>query len=711
MLDSGHHKEPMDTQEELKYLRSENKKQARQIKSMQGILDRGNVANLAKANYSAVLNAEKTRLDRQMSLLLENCPDIILIFDDTGRFIYSTMAFLHQTGIASAGLIAGQPFKTVIATFAEGEVLDRIDAAFSTAMLESHSVEIKEVIDVNRSGNPRNFVISITPMLDDSHKSMGAMALFHDMSEVIRAKEGAEKANHAKSDFLSNMSHEMRTPMNAIIGMTSIAKQSHDITKKDYCLDKIEEASTHLLGVINDILDMSKIEANKFELSYTEFDFERMLFRVINVVNFRIEEKKLHLNVSIDKSIPRTVISDEQRLAQVVANLLSNSVKFTPEEGTITLSVKKIEKQGKLCSLLLEVADTGIGISEEAQKHLFQSFAQADSGIARKFGGTGLGLAISKRIVEMMGGEISLKSSPGTGTTFSVKIQMEQGARQAQDIENSGIDWKAIRVLVVDDDPSVREYFHTLAASIGFSCVTAPSGESACKILENARDPFPVIFVDWKMPGMSGIELTREIKRRYGDRTVVSMISGNEWSNIQKEATTAGVDNFIAKPIFASLIVDCLITCMGDSAKQPTNCEQLADDTNCFSGHKILLAEDVAVNCEIALNLLEHTGIQIDCAENGIEACRMVEKAQGIYELILMDIHMPEMDGYEATRRIRTAEQENGTQPTPIIALTANVFKEDVEKCLNAGMNDHLGKPLDIVEVIRKLKRYLTTSS
>ena len=238
MTDSKHPEELMDPQEELKYLRSENKKQARQIKSMQGILERGNIANLAKANYSAVVNAEKTRLDKQMSLLLENCPDVILLFDDTGRFAYSTTAFLRQNDIASAGLISGQPFRTVIATFAEGEVLDRINAAFSTAIQESRSVEIKEVIYVKRLGNPRHYAISITPMLDDAHKSMGAMALFHDLSEVIWAKEDAEKANRAKSDFLSNMSHEMRTPMNAIIGMTSIAKQAPDIAKKNYCLDK-----------------------------------------------------------------------------------------------------------------------------------------------------------------------------------------------------------------------------------------------------------------------------------------------------------------------------------------------------------------------------------------------------------------------------------------------------------------------------------------
>jgi Signal transduction histidine kinase len=584
MTDSAYQVEPLDPQEELKSLRSENKRQARQIKSMQGILDRGNIANLAKANYSAVLNAEKTRLDKQMSLLLENCPDMILLFDETGRFTYSTTAFLRQTEIVSAGLISGQPFKTVIATFAEGDVLDRINGAFSTAMQESRSVEIKEVIAVNRSSNPRHFAISITPMLDDAHKSVGVMALFHDQTEVIRAKEEAEKANLAKSEFLSNMSHEMRTPMNAIIGMSSIAKQASDITKKDYCLNKIVDASTHLLGVINDILDMSKIEASKFELSYTTFDFERMISRVINVVNFRVDEKKLHFSVFIDKSVPAYIVSDEQRLAQVITNLLSNAVKFTPDGGSISLSVQKTEEKDGLCGILLKVSDTGIGISEEAQKHLFQSFAQADSSIARKFGGTGLGLAISRRIVEMMGGDISLESIPGAGSTFSIIIRVQPGSRQTN---------------------------------------------------------------------------------------------------------------------------DSLATCERGEATSPADSKRVADDTDCFAGRKILLAEDIAVNREIALALLEYTGIQIECAENGVEAYRMVKESQEPYELVLMDIHMPEMDGYETTRRIRAEEKILGSRPIPIIALTANVFREDVEKCLNAGMNDHLSKPLDITEVIRKLKHYL----
>ena len=706
MADSDHLVEIVSPEDELKRLQLENKKLARQVKSLQGILDRGKVVNQAKANHAAVLNAEKDRLDKHMTLLLENCPDIILLFDDTGCFAHCTAAFLRQAGIASSGLISEQPFRSVIAHFADGEILDRLHAAFLTATGDSRSVEIKEVIDISRSGNPRNFVIRIAPMRNDFGKSMGAMVLFHDMTEVVRAKEYAEKANHAKSDFLSNMSHEMRTPMNAIIGMTSIAKNAQDIAKKDYCLGKIEDASVHLLGVINDILDMSKIEANMFELSYSEFDFEHMLMRVNNVVSFRMEEKRQNFIVNIDQNLPRTIISDEQRLAQVVANLLSNAAKFTPDGGAITLSAKNIEERDGVCTLRISVTDTGIGISEEAQKRLFQPFAQADNGIARKFGGTGLGLAISKRIVEMMDGELTLRSKPGEGSTFSFTIKARRGVRQGPAVERANVDWRSIRVLVVDDEPGVLEYFESIASSIGFSCVTAGDGESACEILEkNADTPFPLIFVDWKMPDMNGIDLTREIKRRFGGRTVVIMISANEWRAIETDAKQAGVDNFIPKPLFASPIADCIVENVNGVDRRLEDEEQLPGDKDCFAGRRILLVEDIEINREIARALLEHTGIHIDCAENGAEAC--VHATASRYDLVLMDIHMPEMDGYEATRRIRAEEAKDNAPPVPIIAMTANVFKEDVDRCLAVGMNDHLGKPLDIDEVIRKLKHYL----
>jgi len=408
--------------------------------------------------------------------------------------------------------------------------------------------------------------------------TMGYLALVQDISKlerITKQRAEAEAAARAKSAFLANMSHEMRTPMNAIIGMTAIGKSASDIERKDYCFVKIEEASTYLLGVINDVLDMSKIEANKFELSPVEFNFEKMLQQVVDVVNFRVVEKQQKLAVHIDSAIPRTLIADDQRLAQVIINLLGNAVKFTPEQGSISLDARFWGEKDGLCTVEISVSDTGIGISEEQQKKLFNSFQQAETNTARRFGGSGLGLVISRNIVEMMNGAMWVRSELGKGSVFTFSIQVKKGS-------------------YVNDNPGV----------------------------ESVQD---------------------------------------------KE-----------KP----------------------------DITGLFAGRCILLAEDVEINREVVMTLLEPTLLEIDYAEDGMEAVRKFNETPDKYDLIFMDVQMPEMDGYEATRRIRALDILKA-KTVPIIALTANVFREDVEKCLNAGMNGHIGKPFDFDEVLKTLCTYL----
>jgi len=424
-------------------------------------------------------------------------------------------------------------------------------------------------------------------------------AMEYQLKEALRK---AMEASRAKSEFLSNMSHEMRTPLNAITGMTTIGRKAADMERKDYALDKIEIASTHLLGVINDVLDMSKIEANMLELSPVEFDFEKMVQKTITVVNFRIEEKKQKLLINIDQAIPKTLIADDQRLAQVITNLLTNAVKFTPENGSITLNANFLGEENGVCALQISVTDTGIGISAEQQKRLFTSFQQAESSTTRKFGGTGLGLAISKKIVEMMDGRIWIESELEKGSTFFFTVKMKRGADKDAD-------------------------------------------------------------------------------------------EGTDKKTEETEADVTGV----------------------------------------FAGRRVLLAEDVEINREIVQALLEPTELEIDFAENGAQAVsKFYEAPPDKYDLIFMDVQMPEMDGYEATRRIRTieagrrqVEQTHGNdgasfsegktrsyngnlrKQIPIIAMTANVFREDIKKCLDAGMDNHVGKPLDFTEVINKLREYL----
>jgi signal transduction histidine kinase/CheY-like chemotaxis protein len=527
------------------------------------------------------------------------------------------------------------------------------------------------------------------------------------MSDMARKSadmlELAQSANRAKSEFLSNMSHEMRTPMNAIIGMTSIGKTAEDISRKDYCFGKIEDASVHLLGVINDILDMSKIEAGKFELSPTTFAFEKMLRRVVDVNNFRVDQKKQRLGVHIDPAIPETLVGDDQRLAQVITNLLSNAVKFTPEGGEIFIDAALESETDGVCTLRVSVKDDGIGISEEQQARLFSSFSQAESSTTRKYGGTGLGLVISKNIVEMMGGEIRIDSRLGEGSVFVFTVKVERG-EEREDTAVSGINLENLRVLLVDDDPAVRDYFAEIAGRLGFMCECAESGEAAMKILTE-KGEFDLCFVDWSMPGMDGIAVARWITEQTTGNCVVIMISATEWSIIERDAKRAGVKGFLQKPIFPSSIADCISEVFGKelAAGESTRSADRYD----FTGKRVILAEDVEINREIVISLLEPTHIRIVSADNGAKALRLFTQSPDEYDLILMDLQMPEMDGYESTRRIRALGTPKA-QTIPIIAMTANVFKEDIDRCIEAGMNAHIGKPMNIDTLLEVLKEFLT---
>jgi len=562
-----------------------------------------------------------------------------------------------------------------------------------------------------------------------------ATVLIFVLIKVDAARNKSDLESRHKSAFLANMSHEIRTPMNAIIGMIAVGKSANDINRKDYCLTKIEDASNHLLGVINDILDMSKIEADKFELSVIEFNFEKMLQRVVNVVNFRIDEKAQKFSVHIDSNIPKTLIGDDQRFAQVLTNLLSNAIKFTPEKGSITLNARFVKEENGICTLQIGVTDSGIGISPEQQAKLFQSFEQAESSTTRKYGGTGLGLAISKRIVEMMGGEIWINSEIGKGATFAFTVQIKRGAKEKQAPLDPSVNKNNIRILTVDDDPDILTYFTGITKEFGISCDTAASGEEALELVKQ-KGAYHIYFVDWKMPVMDGIQLTHELKTRTPDNSVVIMISAAEWTAVADEAKKAGVDKFLSKPLFPSTIAEIINECMSIDKRHVEKVR--ANIEGIFTGRRILLVEDVEINREIVQTLLEPTQLQIDCAENGKEAVRMYEANPDKYNLIFMDVQMPEMDGYEATRRIRAFEKEHSTSFTgnksstsftgnksmefpketpkllserpkgvPIIAMTANVFHEDIERCEEAGMNSHIGKPIDINEVMAKLHFYL----
>ena len=524
-------------------------------------------------------------------------------------------------------------------------------------------------------------------------------------TRVLAKKQAeAQAASVAKSSFLANMSHEIRTPLNAIMGMTSIGLSASEPERMNQCFTKIENASKHLLGVVNDILDMSKIEAGKFDLAAVEFSFETMLRRVVGVITFRIDEKNQKFDLHIDRDIPKYLIGDDQRLAQVITNLLSNAVKFAPEYGSISLKTGFLGEENGLCHIQFEVADNGIGISEEQQSRLFQSFQQAENNTTRKFGGTGLGLAISRSIVEMMGGRIWVTSELEKGSTFAFTVRLKRGKDKFQRLLSPEINIDNLRILVVDDEPSVLVYFKEIMQELGVLCDVATSGEDALGIIEK-NGLYNICFIDWQLPGIDGIDLARKIKEKTttaGDSVAV-MISATEWASNEDEAKAAGIVQQITKPIFPSVIVNVINECLGiDREAEDT----MPDVTGIFSEYCILLVEDIEINRDIVMSLLENTRLNIDCAENGVEAVRMFREAPDKYGMILMDVQMPEMDGFEATRRIRSLDIPVA-KTIPIIAMTANVFRDDIENCLKSGMNDHIGKPLDIDEVINKLKHYL----
>ena len=531
---------------------------------------------------------------------------------------------------------------------------------------------------------------------------------FKQMTEkLIASKKQAEESNWAKSNFLSSMSHEMRTPLNAIIGMTTIGRSASGIEKKDYALSKIGDASINLLGVINEVLDMSKIEANKMELSLNDFDFEKMIHRIVNVINYRLGEKQQNFHVAIDQKIPKMLVGDELRLSQVITNLLSNAVKFTPDNGLIRLDAAVTGDENGIFTLRIAVTDSGIGISPEQQVKLFRPFQQADPGTQAKFGGTGLGLIISKRIVEMMEGEIHIESELGKGASFVFTVRLGRSKAEKRSLLRPDVNWKNVRLLAVDDDPETMEHFRQIAGRLGITCDTVSGGKEASALLDR-NILHDICFIDWKMPGMNGTELTKKIKERSSGHSVVIMISAIDWSSIADKAKEAGVDYFLPKPLFPSDIVDSINECFSVRSSTDSissNIRPAARDT--FPGCRILLAEDIEINREIVLSLLEPLEPEIDCAENGREALKMYSENPERYDLIFMDIQMPEMDGLEATRNIRSLDSAPEGKAVPIIAMTANVFRTEIEKCLDAGMNDHVGKPLEFEKVLEKLRKYL----
>ncbi len=525
------------------------------------------------------------------------------------------------------------------------------------------------------------------------------------LRELEKAEKAATSANKAKSEFLSSMSHDIRTPMNGIVGMTAIAIANvHDMARVQDCLKKISLSSRHLLGLINDVLDMSKIESGKLSLNIDILSLRDVMENIVNIVQPQIKEKRQHFDIFIQDIESEEVCCDGVRLNQILVNLLSNAIKFTPEEGTINVYLFQEEspKGSDYVRCHFRVRDNGIGMSPEFQKKIFETFSREDTKV-QKIEGTGLGMAITKFIVSMMGGTIEVESEQGKGSEFHVIIDFERATIQEVDMVLPS--W---RLLVVDNNEDLCRSATSALKEIGVQAEWVLDGEKALrKIEENHKrnTDYEIVLLDWKMPGMSGLETTRGIRKIVGDEFPILIISAYDWSEIEDEARAAGVQGFISKPLFKSNLYLGLSRYVEGAPDEDEQVNALEEERD-FGGLRILLAEDNDLNWEIAEDILTDVGFEVEWAENG-KICveKFEQSAPGYYDAVLMDIRMPVMNGYDAAKAIRALNRADAR--LPIIAMTADAFSEDIQRCLECGMNEHVAKPIDIEKLMKLLKRYL----
>lgn len=529
----------------------------------------------------------------------------------------------------------------------------------------------------------------------------------YDRIALKEAFEAADEANHAKSDFLSRMSHDLRTPMNAIMGMTAVAVMHIDDRERLMdCLNKINLSSRHLLALINDVLDMSKIESGKISLSEKEFEMSRAVDSLLAIIYPQMEAKKQQLKVNVAKITHERVIGDPLRLQQVFVNIMGNAVKFTPEGGSIIFSIREKPSRikGSGCYEFV-FEDTGIGMKQEFIEKIYEPFSRAENASKQNIEGTGLGMSIARNIVRMMNGDIQIESKLGVGSRFTVTIYLK-----LQDVEEESAEYlKELRVLVADDEQDACENTCEILQSIGMHADGVYSGYEAIEKLHNAREnaeDYVVVILDWKMPGKCGVETAKQIRRELGDDVPTIILSAYDWSAIEQEAREAGVDAFIAKPLFKSRLLYVLKSIVGLQKEEKASDVKALKQSD-YSGRKVLLVEDNELNIEIAEELLSYIGIKVEKARDGQQAVDiLLDRPEHYYDLVFMDIQMPVKNGYEATREIRASGRED-LETIPIVAMSADAFTDDIQKAMVAGMNDHVAKPIELPKLLAALEKWM----
>ncbi|MCH5276377.1 MAG: response regulator [Desulfovibrionaceae bacterium] len=651
---------------------------------------------------------ESAYRERILNLVADNINEVFLIIRPDITCEYASSNTERTLGV---------PFKEFLNNPRKiHTILEEQDSAWLKEVFDYTSPDFQER-NVVLKNSDRHFKIRVYPIFEDDVLKQRIVTLSDQTADVQQrqalrdALENARNASMAKSNFLSHMSHEIRTPMNAIIGMTTIAMtRLDDRSRIEDCLSKIALSSRHLLGIINDVLDMSKIEGGKLTIAHEAFNFQTAMEGVVNLILPQAQARGLDFEV-VSTVEEEELMGDALRVNQILINILSNSIKFTPAGGSVRLEVRQLYKKNNTVQFRFVIRDTGIGMSEEFLKKLYTPFEQATSSTASKFGGTGLGMAITKNLISLLGGTIFVKSKEGEGSEFTVELPFGLSGRKP---EAYGGRLAPLKVLIVDDDHGTCEHASLLLEKMGLRCRWVLSGADAIKLVQESHangDDYDVCFIDWKMPDMDGMETATRIRQTVGDETCIIIISAYNWESIQDQATSVGVNGFIPKPFFASNLYNALNTLTRKTTtaaeKEKAAPQEAATDDDerhyDFTGKHILLVEDNEFNREIANEFLEMTGATVDNAEDGSQGVsRFTESEPGTYDIILMDVQMPVMDGHEATRTIRASSHPDA-KSIPILAMTANAFSEDVSTALAAGMNGHIAKPIDIKELYRTL--------
>ncbi|WP_299568599.1 response regulator [uncultured Shewanella sp.] len=653
--------------------------------------------------------AEQMKLQQ---LLIDTVPIPLFFKDAEGKFLGFNKAYEDIFAVNSKDLIG---LKVTDLAYLSEE--DRLQYHAEDVDIIANQKTIKrEVMMPFADGNMHDTLYWVTGFKDSNDNPGGLVGNFIDITnekenarKLELAVKTADEATQAKSDFLANMSHEIRTPMNAIIGMSYLTQQTELTRKQSDYVRKIQNSAESLLGIINDILDFSKIEAGKLELEVTPFNLTESFDSLVEIISHKIQQKGLELLIDVDPNLPVSLKGDPLRLGQVLINLANNAVKFT-DSGEIIVKAKLLEKQEDEIFVEFSVRDTGIGMSPEQQAKLFKSFSQADASTTRKYGGTGLGLTISKTLTEMMQGDIWVESIQGEGSTFlfTAKFLLSDSNSIVQPASSTSL--LNLPVLIVDDSVAAREILFTLSESLGFLPDVAASGHEAIEKIQEADEkgaPYQLVLADWKMPQMDGLDLCRSINTNETLSALPKMVivTAYDRDEMLKKASDIGLDSAITKPVSASTLLDTVMSVMGKKSliKPKSNSDKLnISAAKDIVGAHVLLVEDNDINQEIAIELLNMAGIKVSSAWNGEEAVSMSLAFE--YDAILMDIQMPVMDGYEATRAIRL---QANRQSIPIIAMTANAMSGDKEKCTDAGMNDHIPKPINPQEVYKTLAKWI----